>query len=186
MFALRSSASWLPIQGNWTLIFFSPSRESCLPHCAPGLRQWHFPRDREVWFDNTMACDAWTTMYVMSPRGMDYFLNLANTDGFGTGIDTQMVDHCPPGECYTLYSGVGAAGGGVLAQSFDNAHDTIDNLGPETGPAPWVIIALPVSGLLLAAVAILAIAKGCFKPLLSSSGAPAEGKQPLADGAKAQ
>ena len=116
-----------------------------------GLRRWNSSSERQVWFQNSMATDAWTTMYVISPRGMDARLSRAASEGFGSGIDLTMFDQCPDGECFTLYSGDGQPRSGVLSQDFQNVHNTIHNLGFLGFPL-WAISIMSVGGVALAAV----------------------------------
>ena len=116
-----------------------------------GLRRWNSSSERQVWFQNSMATDAWTTMYVISPRGMDARLSRAASEGFGSGIDTTMFDQCPDGECFTLYSGDGQPRRGVLSQDFQNVHNTIHNLGFLGFPL-WAISIMSVGGVALAAL----------------------------------
>ena len=83
-----------------------------------------------MWFENTMAADAWTSMYVLSARGLRGYLDRARTEGFGVGVDKAMFLWCAPGECFTLYSGQAsptARPTGVLNQQFANEHNTIED-----------------------------------------------------------
>lgn len=147
--------------GQWSTIFFSPSVPSCLPSCAPGLRRWNGIDDYNEWWTNAMATDAWTTMYVVSPRGMKNYMTVVDSEGFGVGVDSSMIDWCPPGECFTLYSGAAPVEIGVLSPSYSNAHNTIEN-GEGCNVFchfPWLVYALPVAGLLLLVVIGLGIAR---------------------------
>ena len=125
-----------------------------------GLRRWNSSSERQVWFQNSMATDAWTTMYVISPRGMDARLSRAASEGFGSGIDLTMFDQCPDGECFTLYSGDGQPRSGVLSQDFQNVHNTIHNLGFLGFPL-WAISIMSVGGVALAAVLAWCLMSRC-------------------------
>lgn len=173
--------------GNWSLVFFSPSRDECLPDCAPGLRQWGVGHESvadefDTWFANTMAADAWTSMYALSRRGRDAYLARAESEGFGVGVDKAMYNWCEVGECFTLYSGDGPPPSGALSQAFENGHNSIEN-GPDRtilerlqNMPLWTLITAPLLSFGLLALWIWACLSSCSKPPADDKAAPLAGK----------